>query len=101
MKTSHGYIMDSSPPVIGLVLDGVDIEDRDYLRERTSYAAHWSGFADPHSDIMEYEWAIGSCHGCTDIQTFVSVGLLTGMYVVCRAWWEVTSNSSLQALVTL
>ena len=78
MKTSIGYVVDSSPPIVGLVLDGVDVEDSDYLTDRTSYAAHWDGFADPHSDIMGYEWAIGSCYGCTDIQNFISVGLMTG-----------------------
>ena len=74
--------MDSSPPVEGLVLDGAYGEDSDYIISRTSYAAHWNGFADPHSDIMGCEWAIGSCHGCTDIQTFLSVGLMTGRLLV-------------------
>jgi len=63
---------------MGQVLDGIHREDSDYLVERTSFGAHWVGFNDPHSDILEYEWAIGSCTGCTDIQSFVSVGLLSG-----------------------
>ena len=83
MKTSIGYMMDSTPPAMGLVLDGVDAEDSDYVTDRTSYAAHWDGFVDPHSDIMGYEWAIGSCYGCTDVQNFISVGLMTGRcYIV-------------------
>ena len=83
MKTSIGYIVDSSPPTAGVVLDGADIEDTDYFIDRTSYTARWVGFTDPHSDILEYEWAIGSCYGCTDIQTFVSVGLMTGKVSLC------------------
>ena len=78
MKTSIGYVVDTSPPTAGVVLDGTDKDDNDYLTDRTSYTAQWVGFADPHSEIIEYEWAIGSCYGCTDIQTFVSVGLMTG-----------------------
>lgn len=79
MKTSIGYIVDTSPPEVGVVLDGSSYkEDSDFLVDRTSYSAHWKGFVDPHSDIMGYEWAIGSCHGCTDIQTFIPVGLKTG-----------------------
>ena len=78
MKWSIGYIVDTSPPELRVVLDGIDNEDRDYFTNRTSYSAHWVGYADAHSNIMGYEWAIGSCHGCTDIQSFVSVGLMTG-----------------------
>lgn len=83
MKTSFGYIVDTSPPEIGLVLDGGYTEDSDFLKDRTSYTAHWNGFADPHSDIMGHEWAIGSCSGCIDIQAFISVGLMTGTLPVC------------------
>ena len=78
MKWSIAYIVDTSPPKLGVVFDGIDNEDRDHFTDRASYSANWVGFADVHSDIMGYEWAIGSCHGCTDIQSFVSVGLLTG-----------------------
>ena len=73
--------MDTSPPEVGLVLDGRYGDDVDYLTNRSSYTAHWEGFTDPHSDIMEYAWAVGSCSGCTDIQTFISVGLMTGTIV--------------------
>ena len=75
-------MVDTTPPVAGVVIDGTGTEDSDYLTDRTSYAARWVGFGDPHSDIMGYEWAIGSCHGCNDIQTFVSVGLMTGRVIV-------------------
>lgn len=83
MKISIGYIVDTSPPTAGVVLDGANMEDIDYCIDRTSYTAHWLGFADPHSDVIQYEWAIGSCYGCTDIQSFVSVGLMTGRLSVC------------------
>jgi len=78
VKSSSGYTVDTTSPLMGQVLDGIHEEDSDYLVERTSFSAHWVGFNDPHSDILEYEWAIGSCTGCTDIQGFVSVGLLSG-----------------------
>jgi len=78
VKSSSGYIVDTTAPLMGQVLDGRYGEDSDYLVERTSFSVHWVEFNDPHSDILEYEWAIGSCTGCTDVQGFISVGLLTG-----------------------
>lgn len=92
MKTSIGYVVDSSPPAVGLVLDGIDVEDSDYLTDRTSFAARWDGFADPHSDIMGYEWAIGSCYGCTDVQNFISVGLMTGRCYIVHCAFSILCN---------
>ena len=78
MKSSFGYMVDTSPPVMGQVFDGGYGEDSDYFQERNSVSAHWVGFNDPHSNILEYEWAIGTCTGCTDVQGFISVGIQTG-----------------------
>lgn len=53
------------------------IQDLDYTTNSTSISAHWSDFFDPHSGIVEYLWAVGTCPGCSDVQMFVSVGLGT------------------------
>lgn len=77
--SSPGYVLDSSPPDIGVVLDGPpsDAGDVDYWTDWV-LAAHWAGFGDPHSGVVEYWWAIGTCATCSDVQAFVSVGLNQG-----------------------
>lgn len=77
VASSLGYILDYSPPDIGVVFDGPPTTDVDYWTDGV-LAAHWSGFSDPHTDVVEYWWAIGTCATCTDLQPFVSVGLNTG-----------------------
>ena len=84
--SSLGYLLDSSPPDVGRVFDGPPSSDGDvdYWTDSAMLQAHWAGFSDPHSDVVEYLWAIGSCPSCVDVQPFVTVGLKQGMYVcVC------------------
>jgi hypothetical protein len=43
----------------------------------TALAANWSGFDDPHTGITEYEWAIGTTPGGTEVRPFTSVATST------------------------
>ena len=83
VSSSLGYILESSPPLGGVVYDGLQPQrgnfDLDYTSDSTSISAHWGGtFSDPHTGIAEYYWRIGSCLGCSDIQGWVSIGIATG-----------------------
>lgn len=79
MESSTFLLLDSSPPVVGEVYDGPPSGDVDYWTDAHSLTAHWRGFEDPHSSIVEYWWAIGTCDpSCQDIQAFVGTGLKQG-----------------------
>ncbi|MDQ7779659.1 MAG: hypothetical protein RDV41_08105, partial [Planctomycetota bacterium] len=41
---------------------------------QTTVSANWIGFVDGQSGIAEYQWAIGTTAGGTDLQGFVSMG---------------------------
>lgn len=85
-SSSLGYVLDSSPPQGGMVYDGPQPQegnfDLDYTSDSTSLSAHWGGtFTDPHTGIVEYYWAIGSCPGCTELQDWNSIGIATGKVI--------------------
>jgi hypothetical protein len=73
--TSDGVTVDSTPPVAGMVNDGL-AADIDYQTSTDTINANWSGFSDPESGIAGYEWAIGTTSGGTDIQDFTSDGII-------------------------
>ena len=56
--------------------------DVDYGSSVTEVSAHWGGFSDYGTGIVEYQWAIGSCPECKDVINWHSVGLQTGMICV-------------------
>ena len=83
VATSIGYRLDTTPPNPGTVYDGPqpdsgDILDQDYTTTTTTLSAHWRGFSDPHTGVVEYYWAIGTCRGCSDIQTYQTIGVAVG-----------------------
>ena len=81
VASSQGYILDSSPPEVGVVFDGPPTSphvDIDYWSDMRVVRAHWRGFTDPHTGIADYQWSIGTCQACTDVQPFISTGLLPG-----------------------
>ena len=68
--TSQQVVVDWSPPVAGQVMDGNQTSpvshqfvDIDYQGERGVLSAHWDGFEDPESDVVEYHWCIGTFEG--------------------------------------
>ncbi|XP_064643194.1 uncharacterized protein LOC135497317 isoform X2 [Lineus longissimus] len=65
--SSDGVLIDSSPPISGLVHDGVGLFDIDYQNSRASVGAKWWGFIDPQSGISYYSWWVGTTPGGDDI----------------------------------
>ena len=83
LRSFGAFLVDASPPVAGHVLDGdpaaapAQHRDRDGQRSRTSLAASWEGFHDPHSTLVGYAWQAGTCPLCGDVVAWQSVGLDT------------------------
>ena len=80
--SSQSIIFDATPPVAGRVFDGPrpgsGFWDLDHTANHTHILSHWEPFLDPHSVVTEYQWGIGTCPGCADVQAFIGVGLKTG-----------------------
>ncbi|XP_078682399.1 uncharacterized protein LOC144916875 [Branchiostoma floridae x Branchiostoma belcheri] len=81
--SSDGVVIDNSPPVAGIVYDGVDDMDLSFQASRTFLGAHWFGFHDPHSGLSHYEWRAGTTPGGDDVY-FTSRLALTEMAYVSR-----------------
>ncbi|KAI8510730.1 hypothetical protein Bbelb_116460, partial [Branchiostoma belcheri] len=81
--TSDGVVIDNSPPMAGIVYDGVDDMDLSFQASRTFLGAHWFGFHDPHSGLSHYEWRAGTTPGGDDVH-FTSRLHLTEMAYVSR-----------------
>ncbi|XP_019617771.1 PREDICTED: uncharacterized protein LOC109465072 [Branchiostoma belcheri] len=81
--TSDGVVIDNSPPVAGIVYDGVDDMDLSFQASRTFLGAHWFGFYDPHSGLSHYEWRAGTTPGGDDVH-FTSRLHLTEMAYISR-----------------
>ncbi|XP_078682420.1 uncharacterized protein LOC144916894 [Branchiostoma floridae x Branchiostoma belcheri] len=81
--SSDGVVIDNSPPVAGIVYDGVDDMDLSFQASRTFLGAHWFGFHDPHSGLSHYEWRAGTTPGGDDVH-FTSRLHLTEMAYVSR-----------------
>ena len=54
---SDGFTVDSSPPEVGVVLDGLDYWDAISQSDTQSLSARWAGFHDAESGIHHYEMA--------------------------------------------
>ena len=82
VASSQLVIFDTTPPVAGRVFDGPrpasGFWDLDYTSNHTHVRAHWEPFLDIHSVVTEYQWGIGMCPGCTDVLSFISIGLRKG-----------------------
>ena len=68
--TSQQIVVDWTPPESGDVVDGnvtspisQEYVDVDYQHEKGVLSAHWSGFQDVESGIVEYHWCIGTAQG--------------------------------------
>jgi hypothetical protein len=75
--SSVGIMVDHSPPVAGLVFDGLQSDDADYQADMHTIGCSWEGFHDPHSHVAFYEWCAGTAAGLCDFVEMQSVGLLT------------------------
>ncbi|XP_077997650.1 uncharacterized protein LOC144450798 isoform X2 [Glandiceps talaboti] len=79
--TSDGIMVDNSPPVAGLVYDGVGDVDIQYQSSRTIIGAHWYDFHDPHSSLSYYEWRAGTTSGGDDIVQSTKVHLTQKVFI--------------------
>ncbi|KAJ7389340.1 hypothetical protein OS493_032197 [Desmophyllum pertusum] len=68
--TSQQVVVDWTPPESGDVVDGnltspvsQEFIDVDYQREGGVLSAHWSGFQDTESGVVEYHWCVGTAQG--------------------------------------
>jgi len=76
VATSNGVLVDATAPAAGGVRDGPGA-DIDVQTSTTTIEANWSGFSDPQSGIVQYEWAIGTTPGGQELQAFEGIGLST------------------------
>ncbi|XP_078585869.1 uncharacterized protein LOC144867679 [Branchiostoma floridae x Branchiostoma japonicum] len=74
--SSWGFVVEASPPLPGFVHDGGE-DDIDYQHDLSTVTVTWGGFSEPHTDILEYSWMIGTCSGCDDVMEEQHVGLMT------------------------
>lgn len=66
-------VPDASPPEVGELWDGYSESfDVDCQSDWSVIGASWSGWADPHSGPLSYEWAIGHKPLAGDIQNYTS-----------------------------
>lgn len=70
-ESGQSTSLDTIPPQAGQVSDGTGA-DIDTQASTTEISANWTGFLDNSGTITEYEWAIGTTMGGTEVQTWTS-----------------------------
>jgi hypothetical protein len=74
-SVSNGVIIDLTPPISGIVVDGADFSnDIDFTSGGTVVKTVWRGFKDSESGIKGYRWALGTSPGKDDVIGFRDVG---------------------------
>ena len=76
-RSSSGFQLDVTSPVVGSVTDGKGPRDAVFQSSTTSLAAWWTGFFDPESPIQSYSVSAGTTKGGSDIVKSQNVGLRT------------------------
>jgi len=82
VSISDGFVVDTTPPIAGTVLDGYLYTDKVAQSSTENYLVRWYGFVDPQSTVDHYEIAVGEPNNLP--ATFINVGLnlkynLTGL----------------------
>ncbi|HDR03854.1 MAG TPA: hypothetical protein ENN84_01235, partial [Candidatus Marinimicrobia bacterium] len=72
-------ILDRIAPLAGLVKDGLESQDIDYLIPGDSLRASWSGFSDGHTGLLEYHYGLEFIDIDPTVLDFFSVGLDTNV----------------------
>ncbi|MCS7161735.1 MAG: glycosyl hydrolase family 18 protein [Bacteroidia bacterium] len=68
-------LVDWTPPTApAQVRDGTGPTDEDLTQNPTELAANWEASEDPHSGVVEYEYAIGTAAGSTDVVDWTATG---------------------------
>jgi len=83
--SSDGILVDSSAPVLPTVTD-----DGAFTSNSTTIHASWSS-ADPHTGIVDYQYALGTSPGTADVTGWTSVGVSTS---VTRSGLSLPNGSS-------
>lgn len=74
--TDSRALTDTIPPQAGQVRDGLG-NDVATQASTTTIQANWVGFTDDSGSIADYQWAIGTAPGGTQLQNWTSVGNAT------------------------
>ena len=76
--SSDGVLIDLTPPIHGVVHDGIIEPDLQYQSSLSSMAANWEVIWDLESGIEKFEWSIGTSENDKNsVQDYVDVGLST------------------------
>ena len=78
IASQHVNVDWTAPTTIAYVYDGVGA-DIQTTASTTSLSANWSTSSDPHSDLTEYFYAIGTSAGATDVVNWTSNALNTSV----------------------
>jgi len=74
--SSDGVTVDIEVPAAGSVFDGAE-QDEEWAYSFTTLEGNWSGFSDSISGISNYEYAIGTILGATNIVAWTNNQLAT------------------------
>ena len=72
---SDGFVVDLTPPNVGVILDGLQYHDMRAQSNTSSYSARWFGFNDPESGIHHYEVAVTPTSSPPDKSSYSDVGI--------------------------
>ncbi|XP_072034094.1 uncharacterized protein [Amphiura filiformis] len=77
IQSSDGFLVDTIPPLPGVVYDGEGLHDLEFQNSTTLLSASWHGFIDFESYIYRYDWCIGTTTASDecDVIDWTSVGL--------------------------
>ncbi|XP_070573739.1 uncharacterized protein [Ptychodera flava] len=98
IASSDGFMIDTAPPEVGVVHDGLGIHDSGYQNSSNIVAASWHGFSDLQSSIHHYMWCVGTTPGAEDILSCENVGLRLSM--VTSTEYSFDSGQSYYSKVT-
>ena len=95
MVTSQQIVVDWTAPEFGNTVDGNrtwSMRDifihSDFQKEKGMLFAQWSGIHDPESDIIGYQWCIGTAPG----KVFIAYLLLLYKYICFHYWKKLFEN---------
>jgi len=74
VQSSDGVLVDSTPPAVGVVRDGLGASDA-HSQPLGPLSASWTDFLDAGSGVARYEWAVGTSPCATDVQGYKDVGM--------------------------
>ena len=92
---SEPIIVDRSPPIPGVVLDGegIGLSDWRFQPSSSRICAKWNNFFDPESGISAYRWGVGTAPGLSDIVSFTS-DLPPDQNDICRDGLDLQHNTT-------